>query len=378
MKILVVDDIEQNRLMMDRLLQKKQHRTLFAVNGREAVEKFSTEDPDLILMDILMPVMNGFEATAAIRHLNNNKWVPIVILSAIDGEENIVKGLEAGADDYLPKPINPAILYAKLTSFERSIELQNRIYKANEELRAYRNHNEIEQSFAQNIFDRLINRKDLNDKQLDYWLVPARRFSGDLICVKRIDTKRLYFMLADSTGHGLAAALPTIIVNQVFQRMAQRGLLVSRIAREINKRLKNELPVGHFVALALGMIDYKNRLIELWNGGMPEQWVLNDYGIPIKTFESTHTFAGILDDATFDDSTEIWQWQNACEIFLYSDGITEMKCDDAENLGSTALLAMLQEAKPGERIRVIQTRLAESLKKNEMLDDISCLSIQCG
>ncbi|CCE24163.1 fused response regulator/phosphatase [Methylotuvimicrobium alcaliphilum] len=377
MKILVVDDIEQNRLMLFKLLSRKAHQILFAENGLEAIEQFNHEQPDLVLMDIMMPVMDGFEATAKIRALNIDKWVPILILSAVDGEDNVVKGLEAGADDYLPKPINPAILYAKLTSIERSIEMQNSIIEGKRQLQAYQDQNEVEQRFAQTIFDRLIHQNDLQDPQLNYWLLPARRFSGDLVCVKRISPDRLYFMLADSTGHGLAAALPTIIVNQVFQGMTKKRLLVSCIAREINNRLKKELPAGHFVALALGMVDNRNQWIEIWNGGLPDQWALDLQGIPIRAFKSQHTFAGVLDNDEFDDGTEIWQWQQACELFFYSDGLVDIEDPLSECSGHDWLLKTLKQSTSRERIQAIQAQLSDYMQKNEIHDDISCLSIQC-
>lgn len=184
-------------------------------------------------------------------------------------------------------------------------------------------------------------------------------------------------MLADSTGHALAAALPTIIVNQVFQGMTKKRLLVSCIAREINNRLKKELPAGYFVALALGIVDYRNQLIEIWNGGLPDQWALDLQGIPVRAFKSQHTFAGVLDDDEFDDGTEIWQWQQACELFFYSDGLVDIEDPLSECSGHDWLLKTLKQSTSGQRIQAIQAELSDYMQKNEIHDDISCLSFQC-
>lgn len=122
-KVLVVDDTATNRQILQVFLKKLGFHVITAEDGAQAVEKFQSEHPDLILMDVMMPVMDGYEATRRIKQLSP-RWVPIVFLSALDKEENLVAGLDAGGDDYLSKPVNFVILDAKLRSLIRSLDLQ--------------------------------------------------------------------------------------------------------------------------------------------------------------------------------------------------------------------------------------------------------------
>ncbi len=122
-KVLVVDDTATNRQILQVFLKKLGFLVITAEDGAQAVDKFQTEQPDLILMDVMMPVMDGYEATRKIKQLSS-RWVPIVFLSALDKEENLVSGLDAGGDDYLSKPVNFVILDAKLRSLIRSLDLQ--------------------------------------------------------------------------------------------------------------------------------------------------------------------------------------------------------------------------------------------------------------
>lgn len=377
MKILVADDVLENRVLLEKLLRRMQHEVITAENGEQAVKQFISEAPDLILMDIMMPIMNGLDAIKTIRQLPTDKWVTILVLSALSDANDVIIGLQAGADDYLTKPFNQAILSAKLHSAQRSIDMQNRIIADSRQLKVYRDQNESEQFFLQSIFDRLLRQNDLKDDDLQFWLLPAQRFSGDLICARRINPQQIYFMLADSTGHGLAAAIPTVIVNQVFQSMTKKGLSVPIIAREINRLLQSQMPPGRFVALVLGMIDNHRKSIELWNGGIPDVLAFNTDGSIAHAFKSTHPFAGILSDNDFNDHCEIWHWEDTCELFSYSDGLSDAQNPQLEAYGTENLLKLLCQAAPGERVAAAQQALLAHMDNYDVHDDISCMSIRC-
>lgn len=124
MKVLAVDDNRTNLHILQVFLKKLGHHVITAENGEEAVRKFASERPDIVLLDIMMPVMDGFEAARQIKAMTAERWTPVVFLSALNRDENLVEGLEAGADDYLTKPINFVVLEAKLRSMQRSLGMQ--------------------------------------------------------------------------------------------------------------------------------------------------------------------------------------------------------------------------------------------------------------
>ena len=124
MKVLAVDDNRTNLHILQVFLKKLGHQVISAENGEEAVRRFVDERPDIVLLDIMMPVMDGFEAARQIKAMESDRWTPIIFLSALNRDENLLEGLEAGADDYLTKPINFVVLEAKLRSMQRSLRLQ--------------------------------------------------------------------------------------------------------------------------------------------------------------------------------------------------------------------------------------------------------------
>ncbi len=124
-RILVVDDIVANVELLEALLTADGYDILTAFNGEEALQQVAEGDPDLILLDVMMPGMNGFEVCSTIKSDETTQFIPIVLLTALDRMEDKVRGLEAGADDFLTKPFNRIELKARIRSLLRIRSLHN-------------------------------------------------------------------------------------------------------------------------------------------------------------------------------------------------------------------------------------------------------------
>ena len=112
--ILIVDDNKMNRLLLARGLEQQGHKVTFAENGRQAIEMLRAQSFDLVLLDVLMPEMDGYQVLEQLMADPHLKNVPVVMVSAVDELESVVKCIELGAEDYLPKPINPVLLKARI------------------------------------------------------------------------------------------------------------------------------------------------------------------------------------------------------------------------------------------------------------------------
>jgi len=127
MKVLVADDIEASRLELLRVVCALGHEAIEATSGEQALELIDTHQPDVLLLDLLMPGMNGFEVSRAIRQRITGKWLPVIVLSALQGDDHYAQALASGAADSLLKPVNPAILQAKLRQYQRILSMQLRL-----------------------------------------------------------------------------------------------------------------------------------------------------------------------------------------------------------------------------------------------------------
>lgn len=133
MKVLLVDDTKTERLILTSYLEEMGYSVLTAENGRQAVNLYHREKPDLVLMDVIMPEMDGHDAARLMRH-DENIWVPIIFLSGRIDPEDVFAGIEAGGDDYLAKPVNQLILEAKMISMRRIAKMRRKLINVSTEL----------------------------------------------------------------------------------------------------------------------------------------------------------------------------------------------------------------------------------------------------
>ncbi len=504
LKVLVVDDTATNRQILQVFLKKLGYRVDTAVDGAKAVERFVEGAPDLVLMDVMMPVMDGYEATRRIKKICGDRWVPVVFLSALDKEENLVMGLDAGGDDYLHKPVNFVVLDAKLRSLTRSIRLQRALdenrrrtqaiadnvidgivtidergviqsvnlaamgmfgYKAEEmvgqnigilmpescrsghdgglahyvgggeanvvgkgvraveglrkngkafpldlgvtglsfegrqlfvgilrdvteerraeqllrdnaaRLQRYHDAQEEESALAQRIMERQMSRQGLADPAISHWIAPAANFSGDVIAAGRSPEGWLYVLLADATGHGLAAAISVLPVLTLFYGYVEHGYPLGYIVMELNRQLRATMPSGRFVAASLLCIKEEGQSAHLWQGGMPDILLLAADGRLKNRYSAQHLPLGIID---FEEGmaaiTDI-EFLPGEQFALFSDGLIEATDSAGQQFGLERLQDVLAKTPAAGRIDAVRGSLYTHTGIGQFQDDVSLLLV---
>lgn len=335
-----------------------------AGSGGEALEVFEREQPDIVLMDVMMPGMDGLEATRRIKAMSGTRWVPVVMITALYSDDDIVNGLRAGADDYLMKPVNVVILKSKLTNLAQTIRQQ-------QELREYRKNAEAESKLAMQVMQRLIRPMDFG-AQLQHTIMPTSTFSGDVILAGHTSDGRLQAVLADGTGHGLAAALTVIPVIDVFYGMTDKDMSVEHIAREVNGKLHKILPVGRFVAAVLVSLDYRAGSMTVWNGGIPFAAFVSSDGAILHRWHSASPPLGLLDETQYENVAETYCCAQDGYFFACSDGLLEAEDERGELLGEARLTEWLR-APVSDKVAFIVDQLRLFVGDNHPHDDVSFL-----
>ena len=136
-KILIVDDEPFNVDYLQQELEDLGYETISAFNGQEALDKVAAEAPDLILLDVMMPMMDGFTVCRILKENDATRLVPVVIMTALDGFEDRIKGIEAGAEDFLTKPVNERELRARI---QTALKLKHSVDRKIDEIRRVRDH----------------------------------------------------------------------------------------------------------------------------------------------------------------------------------------------------------------------------------------------
>lgn len=375
MKILIADDNPTNRAVLSALITQMGHEPVLAEDGQQAVAQFEAELPDLVLMDVMMPVEDGLSATARIKSLTIGRLTPIIIITALDGDEDLIKGMEAGADDYFTKPIKVQVVKAKIRAIAHAIEIQRQIEHKTQELERYYFAAENEMRVTSHIMQRMTESAKLSDAALDYWLEPAEHCSGDLIAAARTPGGVLHLLLADGTGHGLSAALDVMPLPHIFYAMTAIAHPIGSIAAEMNAKIKSLLPTDHFIAATLVAINPIDGIIEIWNGGNPPTWLLDAAGNHIHSANSRHLPIGILDPKDFDSSIETIRFERGMQLMLYSDGLVDAGNDNDNPVGSDKLLEICKTVPSTDRMDAIKHFVKEHLGTTKSHDDISLVMV---
>ncbi|MDP2879262.1 MAG: SpoIIE family protein phosphatase, partial [Sulfuricella sp.] len=377
LNILVADDTETNLALISAFISRLGHTAILARNGQEAVDLYRNSSPDMVLMDVMMPVMDGYQATAEIRKLAGNQWVPVIFLSAKAQDSDLVRGLQAGGDDYLTKPVNLTILQAKIMAMQRIAVMQRELADRAEQLARHHAENEREQNLAKHLLERIIRAHKPNDPTVESLILPATRFSGDIIATEFTPNNILHVILADSAGHGLSAALNVLPVVEVFYGMTKKGYSLPTIVRELNSKIKQLMPTERFVAAALAAINFSERTIEVWNGGMPTACFVDNNGKIMREWRATHPPMGIMSDADFIQKTDIFHWNKHGRLFLYSDGLVEAENDAGERFGADRVLQALKEKCDQGQFWYLVSAANKFMGLENPADDISIAAIHC-
>ena len=373
--ILIAEDSAADRLLLASIIRRQGHQVLTVSNGAEAIEVFARERPQLVLMDALMPVMDGFEAARQIKQLAGEALVPIIFLTSLRESEALAQCLDAGGDDFLPKPYNPLILAAKINAMDRLRRLQATVLQQRDLIAKHHEHLMHEQRAAKAVFDKVAHSGCINAApNIRYLQSPYALFNGDLLLAAYTPSGDMHVMLGDFTGHGLPAAIGAMPLAEVFYGMTAKGHGLTQTLREMNAKLKRILPVDMFCCATLLCLSAQRRAVEVWNGGMPEGYV-HEVATGRRTpLMSRHLPLGVLSAEAFDDSTEVWPMALGDRVFLLSDGVLDTADANDQLFGAERLQQVFAANREPDRLfEDIEQALAAF--RGQARDDVSMVEI---
>ena len=375
LSILIAEDSAADLLLLSTIIRRQGHQVLTATNGAQAVEVFARERPQLVLMDALMPVMDGFEAARRIKQLAGEALVPIIFLTSLRESEALAQCLDAGGDDFLPKPYNQLILAAKINAMDRLRRLQATVLQQRDLIARHHDYLLHEQRVAKAVFDKVAHSGCINAApNIRYLQSPYALFNGDLLLAAYTPSGDMHVLLGDFTGHGLPAAVGAMPLAEVFYGMTAKGYGLAQTLREMNAKLKRILPVDMFCCATLLCLSTQRRVVEVWNGGMPDGYVHEVASGQRTPLQSRHLPLGVLSADAFDDRTEVWPMALGDRVFLLSDGVLDTADANDQLFGVERLQQVFAANREPDRLfEDIEQALAAF--RGEARDDVSMVEI---
>ena len=374
--VLVADDNDSDRLILSGILKRQGHTVLEAANGREAVDVFTEHRPHLILLDALMPELDGFEAARLIKCAAGEDLVPIIFLTSLKDAASLAQCLEAGGDDFLSKPYNRVILDAKIHAFQRMRQMHQTLQNQRDQIAKNNTYMLQEQRVAKAVFDNVAHSGCLDASNIKHMLSPLSVFNGDVLLAAYKPSGGMHILLGDFTGHGLPAAVGALPMAEIFYGMTAKGFGMHDIMREINLKLKTILPIGVFCCAGFADVSYRKGSCSLWIGGLPDCYLQRANG-ELETFASNHVPVGVIDPKSFDDSTYEILMEPGDRLYLWSDGIHEARNSEDEMYGEIRLKTLfVNNQNPELLFDKIRDDVISYIRGGERDDDITMLELK--
>jgi DNA-binding response OmpR family regulator/serine phosphatase RsbU (regulator of sigma subunit) len=376
MKILIADDNSSDRLLLSKIISNQGHEVVQAENGKLAIDCYVKESPDIILLDVLMPVLDGLEAAKEIRRLAGEDLVPIIFLTSLIDAQSLADCLEFG-DDFLSKPYNHIILKAKIDALSRMRSMHAILQKQRDTIVEHNQHMLHEQHVAKTVFDNVAHSGCLNASNIQYMLSPLAVFNGDVLLAARKPTGGMYVFLGDFTGHGLPAAIGAMPLAEIFYGMSAKGFGIREILKEINLKLKTILPVGFFCCASVIDLSFTKRSVSIWMGGVPDCYLLSDDGKTLKTISSNHLPLGVLSGEKFDAEMTEYPMDLGDRLYMWSDGVIEARNADGDLFGEARLNSIFTRGlAPDVIFDTVKKNVSDFVGESERDDDTTIIEVK--
>ncbi len=402
-KVLVVDDSRLQRRILVASLKKWGFQVLEADNGDAALEICGNEPPDLVLSDWVMPGMSGLEFCRAFRALNREQYSYFILLTSKSEKQEVARGLDAGADDFLIKPLEADELRARISAGARILDMQRELSEKNrliesalEDLKLA--HDAIDKDLiqARKIQESLVPEltRDVGKSRVSVLLKPCGHIGGDLVGMFSPGVNRLGFYSIDVSGHGITSAMMTArlggyLSSKHFEQnvaMEKRFdkfyalLPPEQVAEMLNSRLMADAGIEEYFTMVYAIVDLRNGHLKMVQAGHPHPLLLREDGSTEFLGEGGLPI-GLLPDATFQ---RIETYMKPGEkLLLYSDGFTECSMADGSLLEEEGLRKMATECAAlcdgSEFLDTMFTQLTRAMKPGPgMDDDVSAVYFEYG
>jgi len=361
--VLVVDDSRLQRRILRKNLQKWGYRVEEVSSGREALEFCRVTAPDLVISDWMMPEMDGIEFCREFKQLDNDRFGYFILLTSKSEKEEIVQGLDNGADDFLTKPVSSAELRARLLAGERILEMERELTRKNKLVEAA--HDELKLLYksidndlieAKQLQQSLVRERhrDFGPAQISLILQSSGHVGGDLVGFFEINDDEIGLFAIDVSGHGISSALMTArlagymssaskeqnIAIEYSKKKGHEALPPGEVIARLNNLVLTEMTTEHYLTLVYAVANLKTGVIMAAQAGHPHPLVQRASG-HIETVGEGGFPVGLVPDARYEEFG--LQLQAGDRLLICSDGVSECMNEANELFEDARLEAYMRD-----------------------------------
>lgn len=384
-KILIVDDEPFNVNYLEQELEESDCETVTACNGQEALDKIQSESPDLVLLDIMMPVMDGFEVLARLKANPSQRDIPVIVISATGDLQSMVRGIQLGAEDYLPKPFEPTLLHARISSSLEKKRLRDleHLYLQGLERELEIGHH-IQQGFLPSELPRV------KGWEVAAYFKAAREVAGDFYDAFLLPDGNLACVVGDVCDKGVGAALFMTLfrsliritcTTDVFNGEHETNVLTpAERLRHVVSFTNNYIAETHyeanmFATIFAGIFNLQTGTLTYVNCGNEHPLIVRA-GNVAATLPPTSPVAGLFANAKFTVEETLIEKDDL--LLAFTDGIPDARNSADESFGHERLRNLLKAGgtSPDQLLEYIGGQVHRFIDAAKQFDDITLLAVK--
>ena len=372
-RILIVDDAQANVDVLVNAL-RDEYKLSVALDGEGALRSIEKSPPDLVLLDIVMPGIDGYEVCRRLRAAPGTRALPIMFLSSLEDVKDKTRGFEAGANDYVTKPFEVLEVKARVRSLLEAKSYADAVREAAErDLRIAR---EIQMGILPADVPARVRGTGLDVHAL---LEPAQQVGGDLYEVLRLDDGRVMVAVGDVSGKGIPAALFMAVTMTLLRSMARQHAAPDEILRRVNDELLDQNPRQMFVTLQCLVFEPGGKRVSCASAGHHSAVLLSPGKPPRPVIQASGRVVGVLPGNPIE--AESLELQPGETLVLFTDGVSEAFDPRQELFGEERLLAHLAK-EPGGDAKETTLGVVAAVRRHaagaKQSDDITVVSVRCA
>ncbi len=374
-RVLVVEDHPVSRKMLESMLLKS-YEVMSAESGTQAIEIARNKKPDLVLLDIEMPGLDGFQTQEILKKGIIDQATPVIFLTAREDSESREKGLEAGAVDYITKPYDKQELSIKvknhLALFEarKEIEARNKVMAREMEMASQLQNSLLPQDLPR-----------LDNLSLFAYYKPVSEAGGDFYDVIELPENRIGFVQVDVSGHGVASAMVGAMFKMAFQSFARLTDSTAGLLKVINDEMFKILPDSDFLTVFYGILNVETLALTFTNAGHPKPLLYRSVDGKILELFEGGPLVGAFSGMEYDEETV--QMAPGDSVLVFTDGVTEAlklgrSDSDPDYYGEDRLFEVFKNSQgleDGGALTAIMSDLEAFRGSTAFDDDISLLMV---
>ena len=374
-RLLVADDDEANRTMLARRLRRSGHEVTLASSGQEALAQLHLGSFDLLLLDIQMPGMNGYQVLEALKADAALAQVPVIVLSASDETSRVARCVEMGAEDYLAKPFDPVLLRARIHACLEKRQLRER------ERHAYEALQQSQQELSQQLAEAADYVRSLLPSPLltgpvraDWRFLPSSELGGDAFGYHAVDKRHFAFYLLDVCGHGVGAALLSVSVMNVLKNRSMPQVDFTdpgAVLTALNQTFQMERHNNKFFTIWYGVFSVDTCELAFAGGGHPPAVLIAPNAAKPQLLQASGATIGAFPEVIY--STKRLVLPPGARFYLFSDGIYELERPNGVTVQLAEFVSELARPATNSKLDDVIHWAAQVRSGAKFEDDVSLL-----